>query len=344
MPAYFLSGDKIGEFTRLLSTWGSIYRFENTPEGARLKLLTEDEYKTYDFPTIRAAEPAKFIFVKARKKVAEYFNDEWRYLDLKVEPKVVIGLKQCDLKAIKIWDNVFKDDPDYKDAHYIAARENTLLIGADCLDIATTCFCNLMDLEPYPTDNTFDLSLSPVNDGYVLFVGSEKGANAIAGLDLPDVSTDILAKIDQRRKIIKEKLEAQNSKYKTTETYRNLVEKNPDSKSWDIHGSTCVTCAACTYVCPTCFCFSIYDVPGKDGLTDRFIALDSCKYQRFSFMAGGLNPRGSLVERFKHRYNHKFFHYNWRYEINACTGCGRCIENCMGKIDMRETLKDLESK
>jgi len=28
----------------------------------------------------------------------------------------------------------------------------------------------------------------------------------------------------------------------------------------------------------------------------------------------------------------------------ACCGCGRCIEVCPGKIDIREVLKDLAAK
>ncbi|MGB9562064.1 MAG: 4Fe-4S dicluster domain-containing protein, partial [bacterium] len=55
-----------------------------------------------------------------------------------------------------------------------------------------------------------------------------------------------------------------------------------------------------------------------------------------------INPRGTLLDRFRHRYDHKFHHYHWRYNAYSCTGCGRCIENCMGKIDMRETLRDIE--
>ncbi|MCK4925989.1 4Fe-4S binding protein, partial [Candidatus Aerophobetes bacterium] len=30
--------------------------------------------------------------------------------------------------------------------------------------------------------------------------------------------------------------------------------------------------------------------------------------------------------------------------LDACTGCGRCISVCIGKIDMRKVFKDLEKE
>jgi len=342
MPAYFLPKERFGELIKHLSKFGKVYRYEQTPSGSRLRLLEGENQDGYLFPPIRSAEPAKFLFVKARQKVAEYFNDEWREVEIKAEPKVIIGLKGCDLAAIKVWDNVFRDDPQYKDLFYTAKRENTLLVGADCTDIGPDCFCNLLGGGPYPKEGTYDLSISPVDEGFVVEIGSDKGKSALEGFDMQLATDNMLSEIRSRREKLLSKLEEQNAEFKTKTSYRELVEKNPESEAWAVHGATCVACAACTYVCPTCFCFQIYDIPRPDGINERYIALDSCKYQRFSFMAGGLNPRGRLIERFKHRYNHKFFHYHWRYGIYACTGCGRCIENCMGKIDIRKTLKSLE--
>ena len=341
MEAYFLPTDKLAEWTAHLSKFGKIYRYEAMEQGARLEMPAAENYGNYPFPAVRAAEPAKFLFMKARRKVSEYFNPKWQKIDVMDEPRVVIGLKGCDLAAIKTWDNVFRDDPDFKDPFYIEARENTLLVGADCTDICETCCCNLLGNKPYPNDGEYDLSMSPVDGGFAIFVGSDKGKRALAGLGLTSVPPDIKS-IEARRAMLVEKLEEQNAKFRTNAPYRELVEKHPDSKAWLKNGSTCVSCAACTYVCPTCFCFQLYDKPSKSGNFERFIALDSCQYQRFSFMAGGLNPRGRLEDKFMHRYNHKFFHYHWRYDIYACTGCGRCIENCMGKIDLRKTLKDIE--
>ena len=166
METYFLPIEKIGEFTAHLSKFGKVYRCEQTESGPKIKLLEEKDYGNYSFPDVRTSEPAKFMFIKAKRKVAEYFDDSWRKIEVKEEPKVLFGLKGCDLAAIKIWDNVFRDDPDYKDVFYSTARENTLLVGADCTGVCETCFCNLLGNKPYPKEGEFDLSISPVDGGF----------------------------------------------------------------------------------------------------------------------------------------------------------------------------------
>jgi sulfhydrogenase subunit beta (sulfur reductase) len=69
---------------------------------------------------------------------------------------------------------------------------------------------------------------------------------------------------------------------------------------------------------------------------------DSCMYSGYAVTAGGGTPRPKLVERFRNRYFCKFKYLPLNYGLLGCTGCGRCVEGCQGKIDMRETLKDLE--
>ena len=59
-------------------------------------------------------------------------------------------------------------------------------------------------------------------------------------------------------------------------------------------------------------------------------------------MAGGANPRKKLMQRFRHRYIHKLDYFKDRYGVYACTGCGRCIDVCMGKIDMRKVISALQ--
>lgn len=342
MDTYFFPKENIGEFFKKLSAWGKLYRCDSTPDGGRIKMLSEKDFSTWEIHGIRSAEPAKFFFVKAKCKVSEYFDSKWRKIDIKNEPRVIVGLKACDLNAVKMWDNVFKDDENYKDPFYISSRENTLLIGTDCTSVGQNCFCTLLDGKPYPTDGTFDISLAPTADGFVVSIATEKGKKALDGFPLQQLPSSAKNEVEENRKKVTKAIEEQNKDFKVQRTYRELVEKGYNSDSFKIHGSSCVSCAACTYVCPMCFCFQLYDKPLENGKYERFLALDSCQYPRFSFMAGGLNPRGTLLDRFRHRYDHKFHHYHWRYNAYSCTGCGRCIENCMGKIDMRETLRDIE--
>ncbi len=54
---------------------------------------------------------------------------------------------------------------------------------------------------------------------------------------------------------------------------------------------------------------------------------------------GGGNSRPALAQRLENRLRCKFEYSRDRYDLVTCTGCGRCIDACMGRIDMREAIK-----
>ena len=71
---------------------------------------------------------------------------------------------------------------------------------------------------------------------------------------------------------------------------------------------------------------------------------DSCFESGYARMAGGGTPRLQLVERFRNHYFHKFVSFPRNWGVTACSGCGRCIDACMGRIDKRDCLHRLETE
>jgi hypothetical protein len=103
----------------------------------------------------RAFEPLKAFYFKARQKVAEGYVDE---IPLEEElPLCLVGVKACDLKGFKVLDSVFMDH-DYQDPLYIKAREENLIISADCTNALDVCFCLALHGNPYPLTLTFQKS------------------------------------------------------------------------------------------------------------------------------------------------------------------------------------------
>ena len=84
----------------------------------------------------------------------------------------------------------------------------------------------------------------------------------------------------------------------------------------------------------------MYDQPAAKRF-ERIKIWDSCFFPGYSRMAGGLTPRLGLADRFKNRFYHKFDSFVTNFGMEACTGCGRCVEGCMGNIDLREVLLEL---
>lgn len=289
---------------------------------------------------VRALEPLKSFFFRAREVVAEGFKDDVPHSGDK--PLAVVGVKACDLKGFKVQDYVFQNQ-DCPEPFYNKARGENLIISADCTCAIDTCFCLALDLRPHPQED-FDLNLSEVNGGFVVESGSEKG-KALINKNSSLFSDAGKEKTEARDKQRLEVISAVDKNIKTNEipnqdNFEGIIEKNYDAGIWKNEAETCVECGACNVICPTCHCFLLYDQ--KDaGRMARLRIWDSCMIKDFARVAGGANPRERLWMRLRNRFEKKFDFFPKVADVYACTGCGRCISACPAKIDIRKVLNKL---
>ena len=96
-------------------------------------------------------------------------------------PKLVfLGIRPCELAAIKVQDRVFgMGDPGVfrceSEPWYMQSRQESLMIAVNCTRPGGTCFCASWGTGPKATDG-FDLALTELHDGFVVEVGSKRGA------------------------------------------------------------------------------------------------------------------------------------------------------------------------
>ena len=94
-------------------------------------------------------------------------------------------------------------------------------------------------------------------------------------------------------------------------------------------------------ICPACHCFILMDQKTENGF-EKLRMWDSCLLASFAKVAGGANPRKLLAQRMRNRFDKKFNFFPDVIGKFGCTGCGRCIEACPGKIDIREVLSKFQ--
>ncbi len=288
---------------------------------------------------VRTFEPLKMFYNPPREKVAEDFQDT--VSSTAPKPYAIVGVKACDLKGFKIQDFVFMGQD--VDPFYSQARQENLIISADCSCALETCFCLAVGVKPYP-EGDFDLNLSHVEKGYLVQVGSAKGERLVKENSslFEDENPEQLKEKERLRTNVLRSVQKNLVDHHVPfqDSYSGMVEKKFASKIWEDEASTCVECGACNTICPTCHCFLLSDQKCENKML-RTRHWDSCLLKDFARVAGGANPRKKLFMRLRNRFEKKFDFFPKVANVYACTGCGRCISACPGKIDIRRVLKRL---
>jgi sulfhydrogenase subunit beta (sulfur reductase) len=250
------------------------------------------------------------------------------------EDIILFGVRPCDARSFSLLDMVFGSE-DYKDVYYLRRREGAKVIGLACNNPRQTCFCTTMGGGPFNHDG-MDLLLVDLGDKYLAEAVTDYGEELI---DSFPVATDA---DKQKRNQIRE--DAEKRIETVVADLKGLSDKLDtifDNDFWDAIHLKCIGCATCTYLCPTCHCFDIYEEEENDNSGYRLRLWDSCALSLFTLHTSGHNPRPSTKERVRQRIMHKFNYFVHDYGEFACVGCGRCVQNCPVNMDIREIISSI---
>ena len=339
MNSYFINKPNLDRLVKSLSKTYKIFAPVKSDNNRFYRKIGEEGLVDTVIGEIRAVEPIKSFYFPARTKIAEYFSKEDPVE--KERPIAIIGAKSCDLASLKVMDYAYSQEP-FKDPFYVSKREAGLIISSDCTSCGETCFCVAIGIMPYPAEG-FDINLSETEGGYVAECGSIKGEKIIKEYFKLFQSADpYIEKRNASRKKLKEDLleHVNKSKIPSKDFIQSAFKNKFDSDLWTEVSKTCVECGACNMICPVCHCFILMDQKKVDGF-ERLRMWDSCLLMSFARVAGGANPRKLLAQRMRNRFDKKFNFFPDNIGKFGCTGCGRCIEACPGKIDIREVLSSL---
>jgi ferredoxin len=246
----------------------------------------------------------------------------------------VIGLRACELSAIRIQDKILTQGS-YIDNEYLKTRKEMFIIAVNCGNPGNTCFCYSMNTGPVVTDG-FDLALTEINnDGesyFVTEVGSEKGDKLLKALSLTQASEQTLG----QKELILESAKSKMGRKLPIKSLTDSLSNQFDNPYWDEIAGKCLSCGNCTMVCPTCFCVDFRDETNLIGeMAVRLRHWDSCYNTDFSYIHGG-SIRSSGKSRYRQWLMHKLSFWNDQFDVLGCVGCGRCITWCPVGIDITE--------
>ncbi len=327
----------------------------NRMDETRLWMPIEDasdEELSAGLRSPRPINPFKSVLLPSRELVALYGKPGLTgpLAALAEQTVTLLGMRGSDCRALAYLDMVMLGDPT-PDPFYQARRERCTVISVDCVEPCESCFCNLLGRKAY-AESGYDVNLSPVEGGYVVTAGSEKGTDLLRRNEsrLSAAGAIRLDQVDCMRAETADRLAEQNAEFAPASA-PELAELLPGSLSgafWSEELARCVQCGGCTSVCPTCYCFLLHDLDAGPHEFQRVRLADSCQFTGYSTMAGppgGMkpDPRRTHMDKFQRRFAHKFWHDVTVNGVLGCVGCGRCLETCPGSIDLRRVITSVRS-
>jgi ferredoxin len=216
---------------------------------------------------------------------------------------------------------------------YSKRREHSAIITYACDNVMKTCFCT--STGGSPVEKTGDIWMMKLEDGYLVESLTPRGEELLAlgeGLFV-DATTDDQTKAKDIGDRVTTSMEVMQ-----VSSAAALDKLFKDEAFWKELTEKCLSCGACTFVCPTCYCFDVRD-EGSVASGDRYRRWDSCMFFQYNRAAGGHNPRDMHWKRMRQRMLHKFCYFVENYGDIDCVGCGRCVRSCPVSYDIRDFIK-----
>jgi hypothetical protein len=301
---------------------GKEYNFRKIKSGDKLNI---DDYSNTEFPPRQMLLPeGETILEFSRGKAEE---------TLPSEKAAIFGVRPCDVHALIVLDRVMLEH-DYTEAHYRKRKANTLIVALACREACENGFCGSMGTSEI--SEGFDLLFTDQGKYYHINVGSEKGQKIVNGNGIffkPANENAVNHEIGCKKEM-------------NTENLRDIMLAMRESWIWDDVAKRCLSCASCTFSCPTCYCFDIVHDSDISDLQKGGVKrqMDYCMLPRFSRVAGGSVFREPRAERVRQFFYHKLVYGKDNEGKFHCVGCGRCITECMAKIDITVEVKRIRDE
>ena len=303
--------------------------------GVKLEELTGDSTLEFAFDNFRLSP--KLWFFPRSEVIASGEGAVLTAVPLAGPPTVLFGLRPCDAASLELLDKIFLDEA-YLDPYYKNRRENTTIISLACNEPDPACFCTSVGGGPGATagadviavDLGGEFLFEALTDKGDAFLNQHEKLLAAPAADDDAAKAKVIAAAEAKLKPIK------------TDGLSDKLGELFDAPIWEAIGERCVGCGTCTYLCPTCHCFGIYDEKAG-GNVQRIRMQDACMFPQFTVEASGHNPRATQGARARQRVMHKFSYTVDNVGETFCVGCGRCVSHCPVNIDIREILEEVAS-
>ena len=322
---------RLGEFLAALSEDYAVYGPKDDAGIVAFGRIGSPDELMLDYRN--SAISPKELFLPRAETVYEFDGKGFADDALEDQKRIIFAMRPCDCRALTLLDRIF-DTEQVKDPFYVTRRTNTVVVALGCDRPLRSCFCTAVGGNPHAGQGA-DVLLSDAGDSLEAKVITEKGKEFLARYKKfcsPSAGGNWAARAKKAVSKIKSDLPEEDIRSRLDDLFENDI--------WEAVSRKCIGCGACSYLCPTCYCFDLTDEKTPGGVR-KIRTWDCCMFPSFTLHASGHNPRAVNAARLRQKVMHKFSYYTGSYGENGCVGCGRCIRSCPVNLDIRELLKQL---
>lgn len=322
--------DRLSQLVTAVGKSGRFYGPVRSDEGVCLAPVSADDTLVLDYANFTL--PPKREFFPRSEVIAAHGPDGMVETPPSDQSVVLFGIRPCDAMSLAFLDKVFVDEK-FADPYYRRRRQRAVIISLACRNPAPTCFCTSVHGSPAGQRGA-DILAVDIGEALVLESVTEAGAAFLTE------HADIVGKPTSAQVQARDAQVAGADKTVPPLPMAQAAAKLracQDSPQWEAISQACLGCGVCTYLCPTCHCFGLYDEK-VGGHSRRIRAQDACAFPQFTLEASGHNPRTRQGMRMRQRVMHKFSYAVDNFGDIFCVGCGRCIIHCPANLDIRETV------
>ncbi|MCP4181245.1 MAG: anaerobic sulfite reductase subunit AsrA [bacterium] len=261
---------------------------------------------------------SKDIINPVTQTIFNFKVNELSVADIPIKPLLVF-LRSCDIHALKRLDHMFQENGANQDYYYKQRRSRIKLILMECSESFENCFCVSMG-----TNRTDEYSAAVRFSQY-------SSEFQIKDKNLEKYFTGHGTIVDFEPLFVDSNPAKVHTPDQACSNHHRIREILIDHEMWEQYESRCIACGRCTTSCPTCTCYSTFDVVYEENnnFGERRRQHSSCMIDKFSDMAGGHGFRDTYDKRLRYRGLHKVNDYKARQgSEHMCVGCGRCDDRC----------------
>ncbi len=324
-----ITNEQIADFVTALTADYAVYGPRDQADAIVIDRIDSADELKLDYRNSTISPKALFL---PRAEVVYEFDGEGFTNDAPSDEKrVIFGIRPCDCRAITLLDQIF-DGEDVKDPFYVTRRQNTVIVALACNEPVSSCFCTAVGGDPFGEEGA-DVLLRQAGDSLSARGITPKGKDFLAKYKKYFSAGDS-DNWDKQAKEARGRIQSMSLADDTTSCLKDRFEED----IWRTVSLKCLGCGACSYLCPTCYCFDLTNEKTAAG-TKKVRSWDCCMFPLFTKHVSGHNPRDMNSARLRQKIMHKFSYYPERHGVNGCVGCGRCVRCCPVNLDIRQLLE-----